>query len=435
MSEKKSLLRKLISTAAGSGVIKIFGTGLAFLLFSLFARLLEQDEYGILAVGFSTALLLGTITSLGQDSAVLRFWPSTEETLGREAANKVLLYSLKLVGSSCTTLLFLAVLFSLFNISPPGIKFDGTALLAVGVLACCYALANFASAALRAQGSVYWALIPMDMAWRVITLVSAYSLGIKTGQTATWMAALVLLLVIVPQYKLLLGTLMKESSRAGDAAKITGTVSKIRKATIGLWGIAIANSVGQNAATIAVGATLGPAEAGGFFAATRLSQLMTIFLVAINQAFGPMLSRSWHSGRAGEARTLYLGATIFSFLGALSIFIVFLVWGQHFLSLFGDTYTKFKPILVILSLGQLVNTACGPNRAFLMMIGRERALFILVFLTSLALPIFLPISTKIYGSMGAAMLVSSLLAILNLAAVGLLYKAGFKTPIKPKQNR
>ena len=367
------LLRKLAGGAALGGAIKIIGMGLAFVFFVVIARVTTPEQYGIFAAAFSLATIAGFAATLGQHTAILRFWPALDEAHGPDIAAHAVARGLKLTGLGAVAVL---LIFGLFGFARPQIAAFGADPLiypAIGLMSAAFALSEYGAGALRARGALISALAPRDIVWRLAVIGAAFALGSLTGAGALWLAAALLICLAGGQIALLARDLWRR--RSAPALPVLER-DRMRHAQWGLWGNAVVGPVSQHAATVIVGIVLGPAAAGAFFAADRLAKLLSIALVGVNQIAGPMLARSWHAGRMKEVRLVFLAAAGLSFAAALAGFAVFALFGRFALSMFDPAYADAYWVLLILAAGQLVNTACGPNAVLLMMRGRERVVFI-----------------------------------------------------------
>ncbi|MDN4732915.1 polysaccharide biosynthesis C-terminal domain-containing protein [Vibrio parahaemolyticus] len=87
------------------------------------------------------------------------------------------------------------------------------------------------------------------------------------------------------------------------------------------------------------------------------------------------------------------------------------------MQLFGDEFLAAAPLLVVLSLGQMVNIATGSVGFLLLMSGHERTMKYITICSgtiSIALLVFL---SQSYGVLGAAWAMAIGMAIQNLAAL------------------
>lgn len=410
---RRALLKKLAGGAAMGAVMKFGGVGLAFLVLLVLARRMEAEAYGVFAAGFSLATIAGFAATLGQHTAVLRFWPSLDEAHGRRSAAAALRFSLKLTALGALAVFALLSLAGL--IAPRLGVFGGSALTLVltGLMAAAFALSETAVAAMRAQGAVGLALGPRELGWRVLAIAGAFALTTPLGgNQALALMAVALMLVTAPQILLLLREALaspRTPASPEDSAAMRGSM-------LAFWGGGVVGPLTGHVGTIIVAAALGPVAAGAYFAADRIAKLLSIALIGVNQIVGPMIARSWRGGRKDEVRLLVLAGSAIAFVVAGIGFLAYWLLGRFALSLFDPTYVEAWGVLMILSAGQLVNTICGPNNFLLNMAGRERDyLAIMTVWGALAL-VGISIGASQFGMLGAACASALCMAGWNISA-------------------
>lgn len=107
--------------------------------------------------------------------------------------------------------------------------------------------------------------------------------------------------------------------------------------------------------------------------AVRMTLLLTLPLTVLNAALMPVIAARHAQGRRAELQTLLRDTASLAALPALGATALFALAGHTLLStLFGRFYAAALPLLLILSLGQLVNILCGSAGYTLMMTGRQR---------------------------------------------------------------
>ena len=131
-----------------------------------------------------------------------------------------------------------------------------------------------------------------------------------------------------------------------------------------VWTTMLANAGLGNLDTLCIAAVFGPNIAGLYFAAARTASLPSFALNAANTVLGPRIAK------APEIADLRKSA-LFGALPAIAAFLVFCVAGERILALFGERFTEMLPVLLILSLGQVVNGAAGPAGLILNLRGHE----------------------------------------------------------------
>ena len=375
MSSPSSDLRTLLKTGLNrslvSLLIKVATAGLTYLMYVVLSRTMGAAEYGYFAFGLSLATVLSIGALVGQQTAILRYWPE-QEGAGRHdralAALRsggaltllagVLLSALTLAGAAAAGLFEKASVWHLY---------------AAAALILPMALAEYWSSALRAQGSVWTALAPRDVLWRVLTplaVVGFFSIGVPlTGWQALLLTAALLLLSVALQYGL--ARLRRYEIAPGFKGlrpywAENGTASR--------WFLigTVIDSAALNMDTIFIGLLVSAEAAGIYFNAFRTAGLLTLFMFAITLVVAPMVSRHYHAGEMKQAQAITALCAWAGFLFSLVVFVGYLVFGEQLLSLFGTTSAEGYLVLILLSIGLLFDAATGPSRIVMMMTGHER---------------------------------------------------------------
>ena len=166
-SDLSKLLQHGLLRSVGSLGIKIATAGLTYLTYVVLSRTQTSDEYGHFAFGLALATVLAIAASVGQPTAILRLW-SEETVAGRkqdaidavQAGSSLTIFASLVIALALCLCTF--IVFHLFAIDDTPNHFYGAAFLVLPM-----AMAEYNSAALRAQGSLWTALIPRDILWRV----------------------------------------------------------------------------------------------------------------------------------------------------------------------------------------------------------------------------------------------------------------------------
>ena len=370
-TDLRALLRTGLSRSLVSLLIKVATAGLTYLMYVVLSRTMGVTEYGYFAFGLSLATVLAIGASMGQQTAILRYWPE-EEVAGRHDKALAALRSggaLTLLAGIGLTALTLAgaVVAGAFDGGPPWHLYAAAALILP------MAFAEYLSSALRAQGSVWTALSPRDILWRVLTpaaIVGLFALGAPLGGwQALLLTATLLTVALVLQYAL------ARLRRYEIAPGFSGLRPYWREhGTASRWFLigTVIDSAALNMDTIFVGLLVTAEAAGIYFNAFRTAGLLTLFMFAITLVVAPMVSRHYHAGEMKQAQAITALCAWAGFLFSLVVFIGYLVFGNQILSLFGDHSTAGYWVLILLSVGLLFDAATGPSRIVMMMTGHER---------------------------------------------------------------
>ena len=371
LSDLRAVLRTGLSRSLISLLIKVATAGLTYGMYVVLSRTMGADEYGYFAFGLSLATVLAIGASMGQQTAILRYWPE-DRVAGRpeqalEALRSGGAMTLLAGGAISAALLAFGALLGLFDHGPVAHFYAAAALILP------MAFAEYWSSALRAQGSVWTALTPRDILWRLATpllVVALFAAGITlTGWAALLLTAVVLALALGLQY------LLAEWRRYAIAPGFSGLRTYWRqRGRASRWFLigTVIDAAALNMDTIFVGLLLAPVSAGIYFNAFRTAGLLTLFMFAITLVVAPMVAQHYHAGEMRKAQAITALCAWAGFLFSLVVFVGFIVFGAPLLSLFGPHAAEGYWVLIILSLGLLFDAATGPARIVMMMTGHER---------------------------------------------------------------
>lgn len=399
----RTLLRHGLTRSLASLAIKIATAGLTYLMFVALSRTMSTLEYGLFAFGFSLATILSIGASLGQQTAILRFWPEDNERGDHDAALIDIRagWALTLIsGSTIAFALFLVVLVYGLIL---GDLAGQVHLMAAACLVLPLGAAEYGSSALRAQGSVWTALAPRDILWRLVLPLGVVVLFIAGITLAGWQALLLaaLLLAAVLVLQGMMARLRGYDSGAGLKGLRQYWQARGRASRWFLFGT-IVDSAALNIDIVLIGLFIAAESAGLYFNAFRTAGLMTLFMFAITLVIAPMVARTYHAGDMRKTQAISTFCAWSGFLFSLGVFVIYIFFGDFILSLFGDTYSDGTLILVILSFGLLFDAATGATRIVMNMTGHERQ-YVQIFGTIIGIGLLVQIIViPFYGVLAAA---------------------------------
>ncbi len=370
-SDLRSLLRSGLNKSLVSLVIKVATAGLTYGMYVILSRVMGVEDYGYFAFGLSLATVLAIGASMGQQTAILRYWPE-EMVAGRPAKALEALRS----GGALAIIAGLMLSLGLVAVSAVAGLFDPGPVLhlyASAALILPLALAEYWSSALRAQGSVWTALTPRDIVWRLalpVAVVALWYAGVTlSGWAALLLTAVVLALSLGLQYLLARSRHYEIAAGTKGLRSYWGEHGKASR-----WFLlgTVLDSAALNMDIIFVGLLVAPAAAGVYFNAFRTAGLLTLFMFAITLVVAPMVARHYHGGEMRKAQAITALCAWAGFLFSLVVFAGFLLFGDQVMSLFGGSHEQAGLLLIILSVGLLFDAATGPSRIVMMMTGHER---------------------------------------------------------------
>jgi O-antigen/teichoic acid export membrane protein len=370
-SDLTGLIRSGLGKSLVSLLIKVATAGLTYGMYVILSRTMGIVEYGYFAFGLSLTTILAIGANFGQQTAILRYWPE-EMVAGR--ADRAL-EALR-AGGAITLLAGIAVSVALVAVSALAGAASGGPVLhlyAAATLILPLAFAEYWSSALRAQGSVWTALTPRDIVWRLalpLIVVGLAAAGITLGGwAALLLTAGVLALALALQYAV---ARRRGYEIAAGTAGLRTYWRERGKASRSFFLGTVLDTAALNADIIFVGLLVAPAAAGVYFNAFRTAGLLTLFMFAITLVVAPMVAHHYAAGEMRKAQAITALCAWAGFLFSLAVFAGFLVFGEQVMALFGGSHEQGALLLIILSIGLLFDAATGPSRIVMMMTGHER---------------------------------------------------------------
>ena len=186
-----------------------------------------------------------------------------------------------------------------------------------------------------------------------------------------------------------------------------------------------------------LGYFLSAKDVGVFSIAAKIALLSTLILSSFNTIFAPMISDLYNQKEALLLSNLFVTVTKWIFSLSLPLFLITIFLSKPILSIFGNEFVAGSVALIILSFGQLVNSATGPVGLLIVMSGRpllELFTNVAVFVLNICLNYFL---IPKYGVLGAAVATTISISVVNLIRLGMVllimkihpYKLSYLKPL------
>lgn len=158
-------------------------------------------------------------------------------------------------------------------------------------------------------------------------------------------------------------------------------------------------------------------EVGIYDVAFKVSLLTTIVLIAVNSIASPKFSEYYAQKDKGQLNYLVYSASKLIFWLSSPILLLIVLFPSFWLSFFGDEFIVGATVLIILSLGQLVNSLSGSVGNLLKMTNYHKLfqnIMIVAVVLNIALNYFL---IPIYRMEGAAIASAISVSFINITAV------------------
>ena len=408
-------LQSVISRGASSAFfLKVAGAGLAFGVQVLLARLMGVRDYGIYIYAYTWAKMLVLVGRMGTDKGLIRFMPEYSAYGQWGRFRGALRFGIRTVLISCAGLALLgALVVWVLHDSMPGSQPE-TLYWALAMLPI-LGLTQLWKGALQAFKHIARALSPELLVKHLMvgggslllyTLMGG-NLSAPYAMVATFAAILVTFLV---GGAFLWRALPLEMWEADSRE----TPKYWLRAMLPMMVIAGANITMKRTDLIMAGAFLGPDQAGVYGAVVRISELAHFGLQSINSIAAPLIAELYHSGKHEELQDLTTWAARGAFVVALVVAGGLFLLGPFILELFGAEFgSGYIPLLVLL-VGQILNSFAGVVGFVMMMTGQQHQSMRILVVAAIANIALNAILIPLLGLIGGAIATSLTLLLWNV---------------------
>ena len=158
-------------------------------------------------------------------------------------------------------------------------------------------------------------------------------------------------------------------------------------------------------------------DIGIYSVSLKLATLTSMILAAINTIVGPKFSELYWKGNEKELKQVIKFSSKLILFSSVPILIIYLIFPHQILAVFGKSFIAGSTALIILSIGQFVNSVTGSVGYFLIMTGNQNIFRNIVF-CSVLVNIFLNyLLIPKYNYNGAALATAFSMALQNILAL------------------
>lgn len=180
--------------------------------------------------------------------------------------------------------------------------------------------------------------------------------------------------------------------------------------------------INSNVDKYMIGYLMNSAFVAIYAVAVYISKFSSFALIAINSIFAPMISELFFGGKKDELKYMYQKTTKWVVIINLAIFAMVTVYAKDIMRLAGEDFAIGGGTLIILTLGQIVNSGVGAVGYLNMMTGFPKANLFSA-MTAVCVNIIMNlILIRPYGMVGAAFASATSVALGNLINFGYVYK-------------
>ncbi|HXH45106.1 MAG TPA: polysaccharide biosynthesis C-terminal domain-containing protein [Bradyrhizobium sp.] len=357
--------RDVTRGVAGTILLKVGSGVLAFALFSLAARTMSPDGFGIYATWLSVAQIAAVVGLVGQESLLVRFLNEYQVGNRPDLTKGVLLSSLKI-----TSVAMLIVVAGIAGVASA--RGNGWLLIiAVSAYTAVNAGVMLGSQVARSLVSILMGEGNREFFWRaiVVLFLLAVLLGHRRLDPAELFAVMTIALSVGLAAQVISIARVLPDLRNTPARSET---ARWRSSAPHFWLASILEAANQYFDVILVYWMLDPATAGIYFAASRLANIFAMLSAALYTFGARRLPSLYFSKNQKEfERTLKLMAEVTALCVIAGLAAIWL-GGDYLLHLFGPHFTEQHSVLIVLAIGTAIQAAGGPSAAILQLTGHER---------------------------------------------------------------
>ncbi|PLX94444.1 MAG: flippase [Desulfuromonas sp.] len=409
-----SRFREILTGSVFALVARVGSTGLALLSSLIVARVYGAKMVGVLAVVQSFMILSGIFAILGTDQSIMRLIPEHAAKYSGLSAFKVYRKTQYLVAGASLTLgvpiFFFSEIIADKIFSKPHFAYY------IGITSLCIifkGLMDLNTQAVRGLRLIQTFAI-MQVFPQVFMLIILLVMIVVSGkendpfyaQLAAWgMTAVAGALIMDRAFKM--------RSNKTDHVEPLPLRSLLAISTPMMMTLSMNFLIGQSGVLI-LGIYLPENEVGYYAIAVKLATLTAFVLNAINSMAAPKFSELYHTGKMDELFHIARKSTKLIFVTTVPVLFCLAGFGRLILSFWGEEFTSAYPVLLILIVGQFVNSVSGSTGNFMNMTGHEKVfknIIAVAGVLNLGL-CFLLIPS--YGVLGAAVSAALSLALWNL---------------------
>ncbi len=404
----------LLSVGLKTAITRVFSAAFAFLLTLIVSRTTDATISGQFFFLFNLVSLMAIVSQLGFDVSLVRFNAiAFSEGNSLQQSNN---YRTALSRSLLFCIISCVVLIVSFYLFPQQLNQTNTPSMAVTLALLCVpflVLGQTNSRVLQASKNVVSALFALQLGVSMLMVLFAVVLDIFdkndiTSLTAALLLAACIVAVISSLNWFKSGHYQKPSSPADK---------ELVQSAKHVWIGSIFSNFLQWGGLVIAGFFISTSDLGLLAAAQRTSLLIGFVLITINFIVAPMFASLYKKGEMVKLRNLSRLACRANIGLALIPVLVCMLLPELVMQFFGQEFVAAAPLLVALSLGQLVNVATGSVGYLLLMSGHESIMKYITIVSGIISISLLVILSQLYGVLGAAWAIAIGMAIQNLAAL------------------
>lgn len=401
---------EIVSKGFSFLLIRVLGLFAGYLFTYLVAKYYGADVYGLVVLCFSIFVFSGVLGRLGTDINLVKFYSSQANRFDKGLFYRIVLKSFLASTFIAVVLyltkdLFVNSIFDKPEIEPylswliPSIPFWTLILVCAGYLRALKL--NHWFAFLNNSGRFVLTILFLIILWNFsdspLNAIKAHTFGV--------------IALAVTALFLCVGTFGGVSFKTDK-----NTWRFVREALPMMFSTSMLILLGWMD-TFVLGIYETQSNIGIYNVALKIATFTTFALQAINSILAPKLADSYKKDDKNVFSKLIRFSTKLNFIITIFLVVLILIFHRWLLGLFGNEFIVGSTVLIVLCIGQLINSFSGSVGIILQMTGHQKIYQNIVLLALLLNIILNFVLIPIYGGFGAALATASSMALRNLSGV------------------
>lgn len=177
----------------------------------------------------------------------------------------------------------------------------------------------------------------------------------------------------------------------------------------------------QNVDKYMIGYFIGEESVAIYRIALQFGTISSIALMSVNTIFSPMISNLFYDNKIDELKSMYILTTKWVTVFNMMVFGMIIVFSKDIMRIAGDDFVKGGNVLIIVAIGQVINSIVGSVGNINSMTGKPKYELFSSSVAMISNIILNVLLIPIYGVNGAAVATACSIAIENILNFKLMY--------------
>ena len=416
----------------GGGVsffLRFGGLAVGALLTWLIAYLFDAEGLGEYILAITILRLFVLIAKLGMDTTSVRFIASFAS---RDKWTSILQFRKKVVGILSVTSIICSLIMYFLSDEISGLIHIDSSYIQINaffVLPMAFFMLHYQSLRGLKKIAAFSFFYRMSQAlFTIITMMIIYQFNQSNSEIPLYSYLVSVLIVSVLSFISFRYWLNKRSKGKKSAEIEIIGYSNIFKISAPLMFAQSVQFIMAWTDKLMLGSMTTAEEVGVYHTAFKLSMFASVALMSVNSIAAPKFAEMFGKNDIEGLRTVVLKSTKMIFWTSLPLVVIFFIFPEFLLGLFGDKFKFGVNAFIFLSCGRLISSFSGSVGNILQMTGNQNIYAVILFFGAILNVLLNLVLIPEYGIDGAAISSMSSLAVWNLSMVlAVKKKFGFYT--------